>query len=114
MLAVCLADGNIVMLKSFDDVSPITIKTSLKAPLHAEWSNSRKLLAIAGIKESDVFQSSPQVYTNLLKFYSDTGMLVYSTAIPYTQVSSYKRNRNEICPNQEDRSKIIQVLRHLT
>lgn len=87
MLAVCLADGNIVMLKSFDDVSPITIKTSLKAPLHAEWSNSRKLLAIAGIKESDVFQSSPQVYTNLLKFYSDTGMLVYSTAIPYTQVS---------------------------
>ncbi|XP_043471203.1 tubby-related protein 4 isoform X1 [Leptopilina heterotoma] len=85
VLAVCLADGNIVMLKSFDDVSPITIKTSLKAPLHAEWSNSRKLLAIAGIKESDVFQSSPQVYTNLLKFYSDTGMLVYSTAIPYTQ-----------------------------
>ncbi|XP_051169428.1 tubby-related protein 4 isoform X2 [Leptopilina boulardi] len=85
VLAVCLADGNIVMLKSFDDVSPITIQTSLKAPLHAEWSNSRELLAIAGVKESDVFQSSPQVYTNLLKFYSDTGMLVYSTTIPCTQ-----------------------------
>lgn len=92
MLAVCLADGNIVMLKSFDDVSPITIQTSLKAPLHAEWSNSRELLAIAGVKESDVFQSSPQVYTNLLKFYSDTGMLVYSTTIPCTQVIKLNKN----------------------
>nr|XP_033327664.1 tubby-related protein 4 isoform X2 [Megalopta genalis] len=84
VLAVCLADGNIVMLRSFDDVSPITIRTNLKAPLHAEWSNSRKLLAIAGTKESDS-QGSPHEYTNLLKFYSVTGALVYTIAIPYTQ-----------------------------
>ncbi|XP_054015652.1 tubby-related protein 4-like isoform X1 [Hylaeus anthracinus] len=85
VLAVCLADGSIVMLRSFDDVSPITIRTNLKAPLHAEWSNSRKLLAIAGTKDPDSPQSSPHEYTNLLKFYSVTGALVYTTAIPYTQ-----------------------------
>ncbi|XP_066582031.1 tubby-related protein 4 [Prorops nasuta] len=87
VLAVCLADGNIVMLRSFDDVSPITIRTNLKAPLHAEWSNSRKLLAIAGTKDSDTIQQTPQEYTNLLKFYSVSGSLVYTTNIPYTQCS---------------------------
>lgn len=31
--------------------------------------------------------SAPTVeYTNVLKFYSDTGVLLYSTIIPYTQV----------------------------
>ncbi|XP_026827635.1 tubby-related protein 4 isoform X2 [Ooceraea biroi] len=73
------------MLRSFDDVSPITIRSNLKPPLYAEWSNSRKLLAIAGTKESDVAQGSPQEYTNLLKFYSVNGTLVYTTEIPYTQ-----------------------------
>ncbi|XP_029660966.1 tubby-related protein 4 isoform X1 [Formica exsecta] len=86
VLAVCLADGNIVMLRSFDDVSPITIRSNLKPPLHAEWSNSRKLLAIAGTKESEhLHPGSPQEYTNLLKFYSVNGTLVYTTEIPYTQ-----------------------------
>ncbi|OAD54715.1 Tubby-related protein 4 [Eufriesea mexicana] len=91
VLAVCLADGNIIILRSFDDVSPITIRTNLKAPLHAEWSNSRKLLAIAGTKESDNAQSNPHEYTNLLKFYSVTGTLVYTAAIPYTQEKSGAR-----------------------
>ncbi|XP_034945236.1 tubby-related protein 4 [Chelonus insularis] len=85
VLAVCLNDGNIVMLHSFDDVSPITIKTGLKAPLYAEWSNSKKLLAIAGTKETDGVQINTQEYSNLLKFYSDCGSLVYTTPIPYTQ-----------------------------
>ncbi|XP_014297582.1 tubby-related protein 4 [Microplitis demolitor] len=87
VLAVCLADGNIVMLRSYDDLSPITIKTGLKAPLFAEWSNSRKLLAIAGTKESDgcISTNNPPEYNNFLKFYSDTGTLIYTTAIPYTQ-----------------------------
>ncbi|XP_046475205.1 tubby-related protein 4 isoform X2 [Neodiprion pinetum] len=86
VLAVCLADGNIILLRSFDDVSPVTIRTGLRSPLLAEWSNSKKLLAVAGIKDSDhVFQPNPQEFTNLLQFYSDTGVLVYTTAIPYTQ-----------------------------
>ncbi|XP_011497205.1 PREDICTED: tubby-related protein 4 [Ceratosolen solmsi marchali] len=94
VLAVCLADGNVVLLRSFDDVSPVTISTGLKPPLHAEWSNSWKLLAIAGIKEQEQqlqqqhhHHCHPPVieYTNLLKFYSDTGILIYTIAIPYTQ-----------------------------
>ncbi|XP_019697396.2 tubby-related protein 4 isoform X2 [Harpegnathos saltator] len=85
VLAVCLVDGNIVMLRSFDDVSPITIHSKLKTPLYAEWSNSRKLLAIAGTKETDILQNNLQEYTNLLKFYSVNGTLVYTTTIPYTQ-----------------------------
>ncbi|XP_011309867.1 tubby-related protein 4 isoform X2 [Fopius arisanus] len=85
VLAVCLIDGNIIMLRSYDDVSPITIKTGLKSPLHAEWSNSRKLLAIAGTSDLDAATRNPQEYTNVLKFYSDSGSLVYTTAIPYTQ-----------------------------
>lgn len=90
VLAVCLADGNVVMLRSFDDVSPITIRSNLKPPLHAEWSNSRKLLAIAGTKESDVSQgAAAHEYTNLLKFYSVNGVLVYTTEIPYTQVRPF-------------------------
>lgn len=96
VLAVCLADGNIVMLRSFDDVSPITIRTNLKAPLHAEWSNSRKLLAIAGTEDSDSPQTSPHEYTNLLKFYSVTGTLVYTTAIPYTQVRTNFFNNDRL------------------
>lgn len=91
VLAVCLADGNVVLLRSFDDVSPVTICTGLKPPLHAEWSNSRKVLAIAGIK--DYHQpgngcGAALEYTNLLKFYSDVGTLIYTIAIPYTQVSA--------------------------
>ncbi|CAD6233802.1 GSCOCG00007297001-RA-CDS [Cotesia congregata] len=85
VLAVCLTDGNIVMLRSYDDLSPITIKTGLKAPLFAEWSNSRELLAIAGTKESETSIANPPEYNNLLKFYSFTGTLIYTTTIPYTQ-----------------------------
>lgn len=93
VLAVCLADGSIVMLRSFDDVSPITIRTKLKAPLHGEWSNSRKLLAIAGTKDTDNGQNSPHEYTNLLKFYSVAGTLVYTAVIPYTQVRIFSKRQ---------------------
>lgn len=89
VLAVCLADGNVVLLRSFDDLSPVTICTGLRPPLQAEWSNSRKLLAIAGIKDQDCFSNVSNAtvdYTNLLKFYSDTGVLIYTIVIPYSQV----------------------------
>ncbi|XP_014237165.1 tubby-related protein 4 [Trichogramma pretiosum] len=89
VLAVCLADGNVVLLHSFDDVSPVTIRTGLRPPLQAEWSNSRKILAVAGIKEQEPLNNCHNnncyEYTNLLKFYSDTGVLIYTIVIPYTQ-----------------------------
>lgn len=113
VLAVCLADGNIVMLRSFDDVSPITIRSNLKPPLHAEWSNSRKLLAIAGTKETDVHPGSPQEYTNLLKFYSVHGTLVYTTEIPYTQVRAHITDIQESAYLAIGRYCEIQII-HLT
>ncbi|PSN30478.1 hypothetical protein C0J52_24769 [Blattella germanica] len=87
-------------MKSFDDVSPIQVHTGLCGPLCLEWSNSRELLAVAGTMQQTVSnvngtqQSSPDSkvaaptveYTNVLKFYSDTGVLLYSTIIPYTQI----------------------------
>ena len=91
ILAICLANGNVVLLKSFDDVSPITISTGLRSPLQADWSNSRKLLAIAGTKEEDYSISSQTngffQYENLLKFYSDSGVLIYTINVPFSQAS---------------------------
>jgi hypothetical protein len=101
ILAVSLQNGYIFLLKSFDDVSPVQVHTGLSGPLCLEWSNSRELLAVAGTMQQTVSasngtqQSSPDSkmasaptveYTNVLKFYSDTGVLLYSTIIPYTQV----------------------------
>jgi hypothetical protein len=88
-------------MKSFDDVSPIQVHTGLCGPLCLEWSNCHELLAVAGTIQQTVpastgtQQSSPDPkvasaptveYTNVLKFYSETGVLLYSTIIPYTQV----------------------------
>lgn len=50
-----------------------------------EWSNSRELLAVAG-----TCQQTPQlldaqgqpIFVNLLKFYTETGMLLYTIKIP--------------------------------
>lgn len=95
VLAVSLADGKVVLLRSFDDVSPITINTGLKPPLQTEWSNSRKMLAVAGVEDADFAQHHQQSnssvnffeYTNLVKFYNDKGCLIYTIAVPFTQVN---------------------------
>jgi hypothetical protein len=101
ILAVSLQNGYIFLMKSFDDVSPIQVHTGLCGPLCLEWSNCHELLAVAGTVQQTVpastgtQQSSPDPkvasaptveYTNVLKFYSETGVLLYSTIIPYTQV----------------------------
>lgn len=85
VLAVCLADGKVILMRSFDDLSPVTIHTGLRPPLHAEWSNSRKVLAVAGSKDQEHYYQAND-YINLLKFYSDVGTLIYTIVIPYTQV----------------------------
>lgn len=77
-------------MKSFDDVSPVQVHTGLSGPLCLEWSNSRELLAVAGsiqyaVSSQQGSNGLPE-YTNVLKFYSDGGVLVYNIIIPYTQV----------------------------
>lgn len=50
-----------------------------------EWSNSRELLAVAGTSSSSASLLDPQgapVFENLLKFYTETGALLYTAHIP--------------------------------
>lgn len=88
MLAVSFQNGFIYLLKSFDDVSPAHINTGLNGALGMvmEWSNSRELLAVAGTSQkSTTFNDSATegpVYENLLKFYTETGALLYQARIP--------------------------------
>ncbi|XP_013097391.2 tubby-related protein 4 isoform X2 [Stomoxys calcitrans] len=88
VLAVSFQNGFIYLLKSFDDVSPSHINTGLDGALGMvmEWSNSRELLAVAGTSQkaaaiSDVANGGV-VYNNLLKFYTETGALLYQANIP--------------------------------
>ncbi|XP_031765999.2 tubby-related protein 4 isoform X2 [Galleria mellonella] len=87
VLAVALGNGEIVLLRGHDDVSPVRVHTGLRGnTLAMEWANSRELLAVAGtlIPEADEFPDTPP-YKNVVKFYSDTGVLIYTVPIPYTQ-----------------------------
>lgn len=80
VLAVCLENGTVLLMKHYYDVSPIQIQTGL-CPVSIEWSNSKQLLAAAG--------TVPQTeYCNMVKVYTDTGSLLYQAVIPYTLVSS--------------------------
>ncbi|KAL5284027.1 TULP4 family protein [Megaselia abdita] len=87
VLAVCFQNGNIFLLKSYDDILPIQIKTSLNGALGLvmEWSNSRELLAVAGTAHNTTLdaQGAP-VYENILQFYTDNGTLLYKSRIPNT------------------------------
>ncbi|CAH0729304.1 unnamed protein product, partial [Brenthis ino] len=87
VLAVALGNGEIVLLRGHDDVSPVRVHTGLRGnTLAMEWANSRELLAVAGtlIAEPNEPEDAPP-YKNVVKFYSDTGALIYTVPIPYTQ-----------------------------
>lgn len=93
MLAVSFQNGYIYLLKSFDDVSPCHVQTGMNGSLGLvmEWSNSRELLAVAGSELLPASQMSDAngvpVYNNLLKFYTESGNLLYSAKIPCTTVT---------------------------
>uniref|UniRef100_A0A336MJ24 CSON000520 protein n=1 Tax=Culicoides sonorensis TaxID=179676 RepID=A0A336MJ24_CULSO len=89
VLAVSFQNGYIYLLKSFDDVSPCHINTHLNGAMGflMEWSNSRELLAVAGTAVEDghshtLDPNGAILYNNLLKFYTETGMLLYTAKIP--------------------------------
>lgn len=86
VLAVCLRNGIIYLLKTFDDVSPVQIDTKLQGNICLEWSNSRELLAVAGSNVVSKTNGSLSEYNNTLKFYNDKGALLHTVIIPYTQV----------------------------
>ncbi|KAL3280347.1 hypothetical protein HHI36_017836 [Cryptolaemus montrouzieri] len=97
VLAVSLEHGKIYLLKTFDDVSPLPVSTYLQGPVCMEWSNSRELLAVAGLQSTTKGQGNQIEYTSALKFYDDRGTLVYRTKIPYKQaaVSSLTWGHND-------------------
>ncbi|XP_017478424.1 PREDICTED: tubby-related protein 4 [Rhagoletis zephyria] len=89
VLAVSFQNGFIYLLKSFDDVSPAHINTGLSGSLGMvmEWSNSRELLAVAGTSQTSLNIVDPQgspLYENLLKFYTESGNILYQTRLPNT------------------------------
>ncbi|XP_055700227.1 tubby-related protein 4 isoform X2 [Phlebotomus papatasi] len=84
VLAVSFQNGYIYLIKSFDDVSPIRIRTDLLG-IVMEWSNSRELLAVAGTCQNlSEFLDPPTtpVYENFVKFYTECGTLLYTARIP--------------------------------
>nr|CAH7768940.1 unnamed protein product [Callosobruchus chinensis] len=82
VLAVALQNGFVLLLNTFDDVSPTQIDTGLQGPVCMEWSNSREYLAVAGVSLETTNVGANPEYKNLLKFYNEKGILLYSTVIP--------------------------------
>lgn len=88
VLAVSFQNGFIYLLKNYDDVSPVHIQTDFDSRYMAmEWSNSRELLAVAGVVvDPEGRVQDPPVFNNVIKFYSDTGALLYTSPLPGNQV----------------------------
>lgn len=89
MLAVSFQNGIIYLLKSYDDVTAIHIDTEMNGALGLtmEWSNSKELLAVAGSRHQppqSLDSPAAPVFLNMLKFYTESGVLLYSTRIPNT------------------------------
>uniref|UniRef100_A0A182NRT9 SOCS box domain-containing protein n=1 Tax=Anopheles dirus TaxID=7168 RepID=A0A182NRT9_9DIPT len=87
VLAVSFQNGYIYLLKSYDDITPTQIHTGMNGELGIvmEWSNSRELLAVAGTEMSSPHVTDihgATVYNNLLKFYTESGNLLYTAKIP--------------------------------
>lgn len=89
VLAVSFQNGSIYLLKSFDDLSPSYINTGLCEGFCMEWSNSRELLAVAGAENDgkSFKKESGSIYNNFMKFYTESGQILYTAKIPNTVVS---------------------------
>jgi hypothetical protein len=97
VLAVSFQNASIFLLKSFDDLSPSHIYTGFNGSFGfcMEWSNSRELLAVAGTELSlenktlskEAYANSGLPYNNTLKFYTETGQLLYTAKIPNQTVT---------------------------
>ncbi|XP_037081143.1 tubby-related protein 4-like [Pollicipes pollicipes] len=80
VLAVSFENGLINLMTSYDDITPIVIRTGLLG-VKMEWCNSGELLAVAG--HSIGADSMPGVHTNMVHFYTGQGELRYTSRLPY-------------------------------
>ncbi|XP_071492040.1 tubby-related protein 4-like [Diadema antillarum] len=74
VMAVDLGDGEIQLMKSHDDITPITIKTGMTASVKMEWSSCGSFLAVGG--------TQPVESISAVKFYDTAGHLRYTLNIP--------------------------------
>jgi hypothetical protein len=81
VLAVCFRNGDIKMMRGYDDLSPVLIHTGLLF-LFAEWSNSGEFLAVSGKTILSLLPDTTS-HVNRIKFYRDTGTLVSTVLVPY-------------------------------
>lgn len=90
VLGICFDDGVLYLLKSYDDIFPIIIRTNLNS-IKMEWSNKGELIAVAGSQmiSSCSFtsptptSSSNSSYLNEIQFYNESGCLRYKISLDY-------------------------------
>ncbi|KAI1308650.1 Tubby-related protein 4 [Halotydeus destructor] len=88
-LAVCFADGHLYLMRSYDDLFPVIVRTGLEG-LQCEWTNSGDILAVAGHKSlpAELAKRAPApgsstVYLNCIRFYNLLGCIRYSVQLNY-------------------------------
>ena len=86
LLAVSFENGEIFLMRVFDDLIPQVINTGLDAlthgnGIHMDWTNSGQLLAVAGCQLQHHKSSARQIM-NSLQFYDESGQLIYRVRIP--------------------------------
>ena len=89
VLAVLTCQGQLSLMKSFDDLNPYTIQTELVNPI-IEWNNEGEFICVAGHLAHQLAatrsSTSGSLFANYLHFFNNKGILRYRIPIPYTQV----------------------------
>ena len=88
VLAVSFKNGEILLMRVFDDVIPQLIQTGL-SNYFVDWTNSGDLLAVSGKLREIANRSEHTVrYINVLQFYDESGQLLYRIKIPSEMVTT--------------------------
>ena len=98
VLAVLTCQGQLSLMKSFDDLNPYIIQTELQSPI-VEWNNEGEFICVAGhlthrlvASDSSSSSSTSNLFANCLHFFNNRGILRYRISVPYTQVLFYSIN----------------------
>ena len=82
VLAVCFKNGEILLMRTFDDIIPHTIQTGLQN-FYVDWTNSGELLAVAGKFREIANRADHTIrYINVVHFYDEVGQLLYRSKVP--------------------------------
>ncbi|UYV71480.1 TULP4 [Cordylochernes scorpioides] len=84
LLAASFQNGDLYLMKNYDDISPIVLRTKLKG-IKMDWSSNGEVLAVAGVVSEQKGPFNVTTYTNSLFFYTETGHLRLVVPIAYNQ-----------------------------